>query len=290
MNIEKNITNFNFSNLDVRMIALDLDGTSISPANVFTSRTVESFKLAHKKGANVVIATGRAFHSLPQHIWELEFIDYVITSNGAVTTRLEGEKHEIVDTSYIPEAAVESIVQIMRKSSLVMEIFTQGASYIGRKALEEILEDKHPYRDKEYVRNTRKVTEDIFEFALQNKEHIENISVTFPEAEQKSKVMEMFSEVEAVHLTSSFPYNVEIGNVTATKGEALKHLLAKFHLSADNLMACGDSLNDLEMLKLAKVGVAMGNASEEIKAECKYITASNKEDGVAVAIEQVFKA
>lgn len=238
----------------------------------------------------MVIATGRAFHSIPQHIWELEFIDYVITSNGAVTTRLEGKTHEIVDTSYIPEAAVESIVQIMRQSSLVMEIFTQGASYIGRKAFEEILEDKHLYRDKEYVRNTRKVTEDIFEFALQNKEHIENISVTFPEAEQKSKVMEMFSEVEAVHLTSSFPYNVEIGNVTATKGEALKHLLAKFHLSADNLMACGDSLNDFEMLKLAKVGVAMGNASEEIKAECKYITASNKEDGVAVAIEQVFKA
>ena len=60
----------------------------------------------------------------------------------------------------------------------------------------------------------------------------------------------------------------------------------KLSIDSSQLMACGDSPNDEEMIKLAAVGVVMGNASESMKEKADYITASNREDGVAIAIEK----
>lgn len=87
-------------------------------------------------------------------------------------------------------------------------------------------------------------------------------------------------------MTSSFAHNYEIGGETTSKAEALRFLMKKLGLNSSQLMACGDSPNDEEMIKLAEIGVVMGNASEEMKARADYVTDSNAEDGVAKAIEK----
>jgi hydroxymethylpyrimidine pyrophosphatase-like HAD family hydrolase len=75
-------------------------------------------------------------------------------------------------------------------------------------------------------------------------------------------------------------------NRDASKKNALKSLCADFQILPERVLAIGDSRNDVPMLKWAGVGVAMGNALPEVKESVRYVTASNVEDGVALAIER----
>ena len=87
-------------------------------------------------------------------------------------------------------------------------------------------------------------------------------------------------------ITTSLDSNLEINAPGVTKGSALLALAKHLGLARSQLMAMGDSGNDLAMLQAAGLGVAMGNATEEVKAAADAVSADNNHDGVAVAIEK----
>lgn len=89
-----------------------------------------------------------------------------------------------------------------------------------------------------------------------------------------------------MHITKSKPHFLEIIEGTVNKGVALAALAERLGISRQDVMAIGDSFNDLEMIQYAGVGVAMGNARKEIKQQADIVTLTNEEDGVAEAIEQ----
>ena len=91
---------------------------------------------------------------------------------------------------------------------------------------------------------------------------------------------------DRITVTSSMRNNLEIGGENTSKADALLFLLDKLGLTRKNLLACGDSPNDLEMLQLAEIGVVMGNADEHMKNQGDYITLSNDESGVAHAVRR----
>lgn len=87
-------------------------------------------------------------------------------------------------------------------------------------------------------------------------------------------------------LNKSEAFYLEIMQKNDNKAKALQLLLDELGLTADDLLAFGNNQNDLEMIKLAKVGVAVGNAVVELKEKSDYITESNDNDGVALFLEQ----
>ena len=87
-------------------------------------------------------------------------------------------------------------------------------------------------------------------------------------------------------INTSRPHFLEFGHPEATKSSALAFLGKRLGIHAAEMMAIGDGANDLDMIKYAGVGVAMGNADERLKAVADYITTSNVEEGVAKAIER----
>ena len=89
-----------------------------------------------------------------------------------------------------------------------------------------------------------------------------------------------------MHITKSKPHFLEIIDSSVNKGVALSALAEHFGIDQQNVMAIGDSFNDLEMIQYAGVGVAMGNARPEIKEQADIVTVTNEEDGVAEAIER----
>ena len=120
---------------------------------------------------------------------------------------------------------------------------------------------------------------------IQNKHQIENISINFEFAEDKEKWQRILERIDDITLTSSFKHNFEIGGANTSKAEALRFLMRRLDVEPRELMACGDSPNDIEMIKLAEIGVVVGNASEEMKSLADYVTDTNDNDGVAKAIE-----
>lgn len=270
--------------LPVRMVALDLDGTALDPLGRITVREEKALRRAMSMGVHIVVATGRAFHSLPDEVLDFDGIEYAVTSNGAQVTRLKDKK--LIYENCIGIASACAIADILEKSDVRTEAFTDGRAYIDRREFEAIRDGIETTRNRRYVLSTRIPVDNIFDFIREHSVRIENISINYPSDEAKDRFTEVLKRIPEVTLTSSFSLNSEIGGATASKADGLSHLMEKLGISREALMACGDSPNDGAMIRMAAIGVAMGNAVAEVKEMADYVTASNSEDGVAKAIER----
>lgn len=268
---------------NIKMIALDLDGTTLDKDGKFSSKTKEVLERATGEGIHVIIATGRTFNSLPSELFEIEGLEYVVTSNGAHITKLNDGKR--IYENIIGAEAVEEVVSAIKETNYHLEAFIDGKAYITRSVFEDLRDNGSTYRDVPYIMATRNPVENVLKYTLEHKNSIENISINFPFQSDREFLMKHLAHIKNITLTSSFCTNIEVGGATTSKGTALSYLLDLLNVDAKELMACGDSPNDLAMIKLAGIGVAMGNASDIVKENSDYITDHHHEDGVAKAIE-----
>ena len=272
--------------MSIKMIALDLDGTALRSDREFSEKTLKVLNKAIEKNIKIIIATGRAENSLPYSLYGINGLEYVITSNGARVIRINKDKEsEIIHKNLIDENCIDEIHKLVKQHDKDIEIFVEGRAYIGKREYEGVLSGIIKSRDKEYIHETRTPIDDIYEMLLEKRAYIENINVNYKSLEEKAEMEKHLKDLSGVKLTSSFPLNNEIGGGSTSKADALRFLMEKFDISRHELMACGDNPNDIEMLELAGIGVAMGNAEEIVKERADYITANNDDDGVAKAIE-----
>lgn len=268
----------------IRLIALDLDGTTLNDDKHISEGNKAALEEAVERGVNVVIATGRAFSALPEDVFKVKGIQYVLTSNGAAITDLRTGK-TIYENCLSPEA-VENAVEVLQQYDFMLEAFTDGGAYIDRKIYEGMKESKFGYRHVAYVLETRKPVDDIYRFILDHKEHIENLNVVFESQDDRAMMREVLGNIPDTTLTTAFDNNLELGGATTSKAAALLELEKILGVTPEEMMAIGDSPNDMAMMQIAGMPVAVGNAKDEVKAIAKYITATNKEDGVAKAVRK----
>ena len=268
----------------VKMVALDLDGTALDPFGRITEREERAFKRAMDMGVHIVVATGRAFHSLPDNVFSIGGIEYAVTSNGAQVTRLKDRT--LIYENCIAAASVTEIADVLEKAGVRAEAFTDGRAYIDVSEFNAIKSGEIRTRDSVYVLSTRNPVDDIFAFMREHRGRIENISINYPSDEAKEKFSKVLREIPGVTVTTSFALNNEICGATTSKADGLSHLMERLGVTAGELMACGDSPNDGAMIRMAEIGVAMGNADDAVKEMADYVTGTNAEDGVAGAIEK----
>ena len=270
---------------EIKLIALDLDGTTLKTKSALSENTKDRLEEAIKRGVHVVIATGRTFTALPQNIFDIAGLEYVITSNGAYVTRLKD-----MDNIYCNFAAPEAIEEVreilVKRREHPIEVFTKGRAYIDSQVFEEVKTKGSDYMDADYIMRTRTPVPHIYDFLLENKDYIENINIHFRRFEDKLKLKGILEAQRGITVTSSMPHNLEVGGETTSKADAIANLCALLNIDEKNVMAMGDSPNDIAMIRAAGIGVAMGNAEEEVKEEADFITLTNEEDGVAFAVEK----
>ena len=128
--------------------------------------------------------------------------------------------------------------------------------------------------------------DNFYQFMLDNKDKLENINVNFEDLSEKPAMKVKLEQLPNVTITSSFDHNLEIGGETTSKAEALRKMSEILNVDISEMMCVGDSPNDIAMLKVSGLPVAVGNAKDEVKAVAKFIAPTNAEDGVAVAVEK----
>ncbi len=269
---------------DIRLIALDLDGTTLTREGL-TRRTKDTLEAAISKDIEVVIATGRVFSALPDKIHKIKGLRHIITSNGAHIT--EAKTGEFIYSNYAEKFAIMKVHEILKKTKYPVEVFTGGRAYIDRAVYEDLAKNGSNYMSPKYVLKTRTPVEGIYDFLEAHREKIENINIHFEFFEEKGAMFEKLSEVSGITLTSSFPHNLEIGGATTSKATALEEICARSGIKMENVMAFGDSPNDGSMISRAGVGIAMNNATEDVKKIADCITLSADEEGVAYAIRKL---
>lgn len=268
----------------IKLVALDLDGTTINNDRVISRRNREAMRRAAEQGVNIVVATGRPLGALPKDVFEIEAIRYALTSNGASITDIR-DNTTFYENCISPKA-VHAAVDLLRQYDYVLETFVKGVAYIEGWYYRQVEETGSCFRDVNYILNTRKPVEDIYQFMMENDRHLENINVNFENLEEKPGMHEKLLQLPEATITSSFDHNLEIGGATTSKAEALGQMGRLLGVSRDEMMAIGDSPNDIAMLLESGMPVAVGNAKPEVKEIAKYIAPTNHEDGVADAIER----
>lgn len=269
---------------NIRLVAMDLDGTTFDSAGDISERTVETLESAARLGVHIVVSTGRSYASLPKHIKDVIGIEYAITSNGAhVNIVQSGEQ---IYSDFLDPKVVEEIVRLKDETGADIEVFINGRAYTDEAYYNDVKENGCPYRNADYVIWSRRPVPDINAMMLEHKAEIENVNLIYPDLDLLEAAKPKVNALKNATITSSFINNIEVGGPNTSKKTALLWLLDKLDIKPDEIMCCGDAPNDIAMVELAGIGVAVANAWGGLKDHADYITGSNDDDGVAMAIEK----
>ena len=268
----------------IRLIALDMDGTTFNSRKEITNRTRRTIAEAVERGIQVFPATGRPKSYLPQEIMSIPGVHYASTSNGA--SIIDMNKEEPLYEDLIPAERMPDIIRRIKDLPVIIELFYKGACYCDRSTLpviEQILQERPSVQNEQ----APEIYEDgIFDRLLQDPFPVEKVHLIFSDLKIRKEIMDFYQKENILDVTSAFAENLELTSKTATKSNALLRLAGILGISQEETMAIGDSFNDLDMLGAAGTSVAMGNAEPEIKETADLITKTNDEDGVAWAIEK----
>lgn len=268
---------------DIRLIALDLDGTVFDDEKRISPRTLAALRAALDRGAAVLPATGRTLDGIPAEFLDLPGVRYALTSNGAaVVDRQTGER--LVEQTFDPAQAL-AIYDLVEAHGGMISLFIDGTSYATEANVESSW-DMVPPALRPYFRQTRRVVPDMHPILRAHAAHIEKFSILYRTLADRDAAWQAVTAAHQVEATTSLERNLELNAPGVSKGSGLLALAKVLGLRPDQVMACGDSGNDLTMIQLAGLGVAMGNATDEVKAAARYIAPDNNHDGVAEAIER----
>lgn len=269
--------------MDLRLIALDLDGTTLNTHGKVSPYTKEILEKAIQKGIHVIVASGRALSAIPEDVLTIQGIQYIITSNGSSIFELP-DARRIYANDMRPEV-VHAVLTIMQTTDCPFEVFIGGHAYTMQSYFDAPTRFGVPERMTQYVQTTRTPVADMAAFVLSHCNEIEGIDMIVPDQSQKKQLIAQLSGISNLYITASESYYIEMASGSVSKASALQALAAQFHITPGQIMAFGDSDNDIELLSYAGCGVAMQNATANLRNAASAVTRSNDEDGVAFYLE-----
>ena len=268
----------------IRMIGVDLDGTLLNSEKQLTAYTREVLKQAIEQEVAVVVATGRPFSGVPDELKHFPGIRYALTANGARI--LDMQKQKVVYENLLSVESSEKVIDILRKHHAIHEFFVDGVGYMNEDGLKNVyayFEDPHMA---EYLQSTRIPVKDVKEKLQTMKCEVDKLQGIFRNQKDKEEALEELNTLSVIVVTAAMDNNLEINKEGTNKGLGLLQLGKSLGISREEIMACGDGGNDVEMLKEVGFAVAMANGSDPVKKAADFVTVSNDEDGVAKAIER----
>ena len=271
--------------MDVKLIALDLDGTALLDDHKTVSpRMAQALREATNRGIMVVPVTGRPRALLPEAILMPARCRFAVLSNGAMVYDLQ--RSRALRENTIPLDCALSLIEALKPFGLLAEICADGHIYAERRDLERLdswhLEQFHI----EYLRSAGIAIDSFKQYPESGGGAIEKVNLPFIPSMVRKGVERALSERPGISSVQSGENSVEVTQALATKGEALRTLCDIIGIGIAHVMAIGDSGNDVSMLKAAGVSVAMGNACAIAKEAAALVTATNECDGAALAIER----
>lgn len=264
--------------MNYKMIVLDLDDTLLRSDLSISPRTKSGLLEAQKLGVKVVLASGRPELGMDRVVQELHLKDYgsfILAFNGAKI--INCQTNEELFSSTLPIETVQRLYEASRREGVWIH------TYIGDKI---ITDANNPYTAIESELTGLKIIEVDRFTEVVSQPVVKVLMVADPE---KLISIEQPLQKEFAGKLSVFrskPFFLEFTEAGVTKGTSLKLLTEKLGIKREEVIAIGDSYNDLEMIEFAGLGVAMGNAADDIKTAADYVTESNMEDGVAKVVEQ----
>ncbi len=269
--------------MDYQILALDLDGTLTNSKKEITRPTREALIDIQKNGKKVILASGRptvGVMPLSSKLKLQEYGGYVISFNGGHI--MDCQSGRVMYNRTLSSDIVAPLYHIAKKYSGVdILAYTDDALLSGIKP--------NRYTDIEAFVEKMPIVE-IDNFPSQVTEPGNKLLIT-----GEADIIEKVRKEVASHFRSylsvycSDPFFLEVMPAGVDKARSLLKLLTALGMSAEEMICCGDSYNDLTMIETAGLGVAMANALPAVKEQADYITKSNDEDGILHVINEFMR-
>lgn len=261
-----------------KMIVTDMDDTLLRDDHTVSERTKNAIEKAQQMGVKFVLASGRptfAMREFADQFKLAEYESYILSYNGAVITCMK--RNEEIHRDMLSSEEVHELVEHSKEHDVYIH------TYLGD---DIVTDENNKYTDieqditgmeiKEVDCLKETVQEDVVKvLMLEDPEHLKGVA-----AKLKEKFDEQYS------ITISKPYFLEFMPKGVHKGSGIDKLAKTLGIKAEEIIAIGDSFNDMEMLEYAGLGVCVENAKPEVKEVADVIVASNMQDGVAEVIEK----
>ncbi|AIQ54684.1 Cof-type HAD-IIB family hydrolase [Paenibacillus sp. FSL R7-0331] len=237
-----------------RLLALDMDGTLLNDEQLITPKTVEWIKKAVDAGVHVCLSTGRAFRSAMPYAEQLGLKTPMITVNGSEIWR---EPYELYRRSLMDPALIHRLYEIAEEYGI----------WFWAYSTEQV-----------YNRNN-------WDGDIMGREWLK-FGYSTEDDDIRHKLLMQLQDLGGLEITNSTPVNLEINPLGVNKAYGIGEVCRLLGIDMSQVVAVGDSLNDLAAIQAAGLGVAMGNAQETVQQEADAVVASNNEDGIAEVIEK----
>ncbi len=290
----------------IKFIACDLDGTLLTDNKDMLVATVNSLMEAQKKGIRLILASGRNASMIAPYAEQLQleqYGGYIVGCNGHHIIdakkgfRFENESLDVETSKKIFAFAKKYHLQMLAEHARGFYIYVPK-SLFPVKIFVEYLKQRHKLKKKHqaaysvlggfmmssqsYVNNVSRL-QDI-------KEPCVKIGLTHFSGILRHAIRRMDHELkEQLNIMNVTSYWIDIMPKGIDKSAAIEQILTVNGLGFESLMAFGDAENDIQMIKKAGVGVAMGNAMELIQLSADQVTASNEENGIGLVVDRLLK-
>ena len=263
-----------------RAIALDLDGTLTNSKKEVTPATREALLAAQENGAHIILASGRPTFGIEPVAECLELSTrggYILSYNGGKI--IDWRTKEEIYSQHLPSDVIPVLYNYAKEHGYAL------LGYVGKEIITESADDKYVAEESRINKMPIRKVENLLAELEPNPTKLLMTADLNAAAEAEKELQELVGNRMDVY--RSAPFFVELVPKGIDKAQSLLRLLAKLNLTPQDMIAFGDGYNDLSMLRLAGMGVAMSNAAPEVRSEADYVTLSNEEDGVAVAINKL---
>lgn len=257
-----------------KLIAIDLDDTLLNSQVILSAKNKEAILKAQAIGVEVTLATGRMYRSALPVARELQIDIPLITYQGAlIKDPISGRifRHRPVPIKYARE-----ILDRGYQLGYHINIYLDDQLYVDRETAEAV----------EYSQNSKVPLNVVGDLRKYMSAEPTKILFSADPALLDSLGQELSVKYPQLHITKSKNYYLEIMDRLASKGQALNDLAISMGIAREQVIAIGDSYNDIDMIRFAGLGVAMGNAWAEVKKIADYVTDNHDNDGVAKVINR----
>ncbi|WP_213621124.1 Cof-type HAD-IIB family hydrolase [Paenibacillus sp. J22TS3] len=238
-----------------RLLALDMDGTLLNDNHEISPKTAEWIGKAAAAGVHVCLSTGRSFNEAVPFGDQLGLNTPMITVNGSEVWKTP---HELYRRELLDKELVKQMHGIAAELGVWFWAYSVEGSY----------------------------NEKNWDPALVDVNHWIKFGYHTEDADLRHQILMRLQDMGGLEITNSSPYNFEINPEGVNKATGIKIVCELLGLDMSQVIAVGDSLNDLAAIQAAGLGVAMGNAQLAVQENADYVTASNNDDGIAEVIQK----
>ena len=274
----------------IKLVALDLDGTLFNDKLEITEANQEAIRAAVASGTHVIISTGRPYVALPVDKLTDLGIRYAITSNGGAIYRMP--EKECVYSSCMTSDMIVPIIRHLQTKDIQYDAFIGGNRY--RESNRQNIIDRltqFPKATRQMVKTNAMFVDDLADFIEVLNLDVEKMTINFYPLldgtyKDRDDVWEYLSADPQITALCGGYMNMEYTKAGTTKAVGLRFLADLLDVPMECTMAIGDTANDADIIQAAAIGVAMGNASNDVKAIADFVTKSNLDSGVGYAIDK----